>query len=66
MPSSGTESLSARQVRCARLRRPEISVEIERQVRAELAKGTGIITAAKRLGLGNGTVHRIRREKAAL
>jgi hypothetical protein len=35
-------------------------------VRAELAKGTGIITTAKRLGLGNGTVHRIRREMAGV
>ena len=44
------------------LGRPKIGAEIERKVRAELAKGTGIIAAAKKLGLGNGTVHRIRRE----
>jgi DNA invertase Pin-like site-specific DNA recombinase len=48
------------------LGRPKISPEIERQVRAKLAKGTGIITTAKRFGLGNGTVHRIRGEMAAL
>jgi DNA invertase Pin-like site-specific DNA recombinase len=44
------------------LGRPKISQDLERKARAELAKGTGIITTAKRLGLGNGTVHRIRRE----
>ena len=44
------------------LGRPRIGAEIERKVRTELARGTGIITTAKLFGLGNGTVHRIRRE----
>jgi DNA invertase Pin-like site-specific DNA recombinase len=47
------------------LGRPKISAEIERKVRAELAKGTGIIATAKLLGLGNGTVHRVRRSMTA-
>jgi DNA invertase Pin-like site-specific DNA recombinase len=47
------------------LGRPKVGAEVERQVGAELAKGTGIISTAKKLGLGNGTVHRIRREMAA-
>jgi len=49
----------------ADLGRPKISAEIEHKVRAELAKGTGIIATAKLLGLGNGTVHRIRRSMTA-
>jgi hypothetical protein len=32
------------------------------QARRELAKGTGILTTAKRVGCGSGTVQRIRRE----
>jgi hypothetical protein len=31
----------------------------------ELAKGTGIIKTAKLIGLGVGTVHKLRREAAA-
>jgi len=47
------------------LGRPKIAAEVEARVRAELAKGTGIIATAKLFGLGNGTVHRIRREMTA-
>jgi DNA invertase Pin-like site-specific DNA recombinase len=48
-----------------RLGRPGIGTELERKVRAELAKGTGIVKTAKLVGVGNGTVHRIRPEMAA-
>jgi len=48
-----------------RLGCPGISTELERKVRAELAKGTGIVKTAKLVGVGNGTVHRIRREMGA-
>jgi DNA invertase Pin-like site-specific DNA recombinase len=41
------------------LGRPRIASEVERQVRAELSKGAGIMKVAKKLGLGNGTVQRI-------
>ena len=41
------------------LGRPRIAPEVERQVRTELSKGTGIMKVAKKLGLGNGTVQRI-------
>jgi hypothetical protein len=35
---------------------------MEERVRAELAKGTGILKTARVLGLGTGTVQRIKRE----
>jgi DNA invertase Pin-like site-specific DNA recombinase len=44
------------------LGRPRISEKLERQARAELAKGTGIIKVAKLLGVGNGTIQRIKQE----
>ena len=47
------------------LGRPRVSTKIEAQVRAELAKGTGILKTAKRIGLGGGTVQRIRRAMMA-
>jgi DNA invertase Pin-like site-specific DNA recombinase len=47
------------------LGRPQIDSAIERKAQRELAKGTGILKVAKALGLGTGTVHRIKREMAA-
>jgi hypothetical protein len=38
---------------------------IEAKVRAELAKGTGILKTSKALGVGVGTVQRIKREALA-
>jgi DNA invertase Pin-like site-specific DNA recombinase len=46
------------------LGRPRVSTKIEGQVRAELAKGTGILKTAKLIGVGSGTVQRIRRDMA--
>jgi DNA invertase Pin-like site-specific DNA recombinase len=47
-----------------RLGRPGVSAAIVAAVRAELARGTGILSTAKRVGCGSGTVQRIRREMA--
>ena len=44
-----------------RLGRPTIPVDVEKVIRATLAKGTGIIKAAKLHGVGVGTVQRISR-----
>ena len=43
-----------------RLGRPTLDAALERKAQAELAKGTGILKVAKKLGLGTGTVHRIK------
>ena len=44
-----------------RLGRPRVPSAVERQARRHLAKGTGILRVAKALGLGTGTVQRIKR-----
>jgi DNA invertase Pin-like site-specific DNA recombinase len=46
------------------LGRPRIADGIERAIRRELAKGTGIKTTARKLGVGVGTVQRVKREVA--
>jgi len=43
-----------------KLGRPKVEREVERKVRRELAKGTGIVKVARMLGVGNGTVARIK------
>jgi len=48
-----------------RLGRPQIGSETERKAQRELRKGTGILSVAKMLRLGTGTVHRIKREMEA-
>ena len=48
-----------------RLGRPEIDGEAVRKAEHELRKGKGILAVAKQLGLGTGTVHRIKREMTA-
>jgi DNA invertase Pin-like site-specific DNA recombinase len=47
-----------------KLGRPAIDSGLEQKVRRELAKGSGIIRTAKKLGLGTGTVHRIKQAMA--
>jgi DNA invertase Pin-like site-specific DNA recombinase len=47
-----------------RLGRPRVDHRMETKVRAELTKGTGVIKTAKALGIGVGTVQRIKREMA--
>src|SRR5437868_5125742 len=48
-----------------RLGRPRVDHRIAARVRAELTKGTGVVKTAKALGIGVGTVQRIKRETAA-
>ena len=45
----------------ARLGRPKINANLERKAQRQLAKGTGILKVAKSLGLGTGTIQRIKR-----
>jgi DNA invertase Pin-like site-specific DNA recombinase len=47
------------------LGRPPIASELERKAQRQLRKGTGILKVAKLVGLGTGTVHRIKREMNA-
>ena len=47
------------------LGRPRVTDAIEQRARSELAKGSGIIKVAKMLGVGNGTVQRIKDEMRA-
>jgi DNA invertase Pin-like site-specific DNA recombinase len=47
------------------LGRPAIAIELERKAQRELRKGSGILRVAKMVGLGTGTVHRIKREMNA-
>jgi DNA invertase Pin-like site-specific DNA recombinase len=47
-----------------RLGRPGSEPEKIEQARSELAKGTGIAKTARLLGLGTGTVHKLKREMA--
>jgi DNA invertase Pin-like site-specific DNA recombinase len=48
-----------------RLGRPPVDHRIAARICAELTKGTGVIKTAKALGIGVGTVQRIKREMAA-
>ena len=47
------------------LGRPAIAGDLERKAQRQLRKGTGILKVAKLVGLGTGTVHRIKREMEA-
>src|ERR1035438_10312607 len=47
------------------LGRPPIASELERKAQRQLRTGTGILKVAKMVGLGTGTVHRIKRENNA-
>jgi DNA invertase Pin-like site-specific DNA recombinase len=46
-------------------RRP-LSDDLVERIRERLATGTGILKTAKGLGVGTGTVHRVKREMGAL
>jgi DNA invertase Pin-like site-specific DNA recombinase len=46
------------------LGRPKVSGRDEERARKELAKGTGVVRTARLVGLGTGTVQRIKREMA--
>ena len=45
----------------ARLGRPKIDASLERKAQRQLERGTGILKVAKSLGLGTGTIQRIKR-----
>ncbi len=47
-----------------RLGRPRVAPSVERKVRAQRAKGIGIKSIARKLGVGTGTVQRIVKEAA--
>jgi DNA invertase Pin-like site-specific DNA recombinase len=49
-----------------RLGRRPVSTDVVERIRAQLANGSGILKTAKALGIGTGTVHRIKREMAAV
>jgi DNA invertase Pin-like site-specific DNA recombinase len=48
-----------------KLGRPKVEFALERKAQKQLAKGTGILKVAKMLGLGTGTVQRIKQEMSA-
>jgi DNA invertase Pin-like site-specific DNA recombinase len=48
-----------------RLGRRPVSREVVERIRAQLATGAGILKTAKALGVGTGTVHRVKREMVA-
>jgi DNA invertase Pin-like site-specific DNA recombinase len=56
--------LSRAKAQGKRLGRPKVPSAVERQAQRHLAKGIGILRVAKTLGLGTGTVHRIKRAMA--
>jgi DNA invertase Pin-like site-specific DNA recombinase len=56
--------LSRAKAQGKRLGRPKVPSAVERQVQRHLAKGAGILKVAKALGLGTGTVQRIKRAMA--
>ena len=45
-----------------RLGKPKVDVALERKAQKQLKKGVGILKVAKTLGLGTGTVQRIKQE----
>jgi DNA invertase Pin-like site-specific DNA recombinase len=47
------------------LGRPRVGKQVEDRARKELAKGTGVVKTARLLGIGTGTVQRVKREMAA-
>ena len=59
---AGLERAKARGVR---LGRPRTSAKIESTIRARLASGEGVKKVARTIGVGNGTVSRIKAEMAA-
>jgi DNA invertase Pin-like site-specific DNA recombinase len=48
-----------------RLGRRPASAELVERIREQLATGAGILKTAKALGIGTGTVHRVKRPMAA-
>jgi hypothetical protein len=46
--------------------RPKVDVSLERKAQKQLKKGVGILRVAKMVGLGTGTVQRIKQEMGAV
>jgi DNA invertase Pin-like site-specific DNA recombinase len=49
-----------------RLGRRPLSADVVQHIRAQLVTGAGILKTAKALGVGTGTVHRVKREITAV
>ena len=47
-----------------KLGRPKVSPQIENAIRAHLSAGKGILKVAAMVGVGSGTVQRVKREMA--
>jgi DNA invertase Pin-like site-specific DNA recombinase len=54
--------LARAKARGVKLGRRKVAPEVERKVRRKLAKGTGVLKTARMLGVGTGTVQRIKAE----
>ena len=50
----------------ARLGRPKVDIALERKAQKQLKKGIGILKVARMVGLGTGTVQRIKQEMGAV
>jgi DNA invertase Pin-like site-specific DNA recombinase len=48
-----------------RLGRRPVSADVVERIREQLATGVGILKTAKTLGVGTGTVHRVKRKMVA-
>jgi DNA invertase Pin-like site-specific DNA recombinase len=57
--------LDRAKARGVRLGRPRTGAKIEAAIRSRLARGDGVKKVAKAIGVGNGTVSRIKGEMAA-
>ena len=55
-------SLARARAQGKRLGRRPVSADVVERIKAHLAAGTGILKTAKALGVGTGTVHRVKRE----
>ena len=40
--------------------RPRVSAKVERKIREELSRGSGVLKTARLLGVGTGTVQRVK------
>ncbi len=49
-----------------RLGRRPVGEDVVERIREQLATGAGILKTAKALGVGTGTVHRVKREMVAI
>ena len=57
--------LARARARGVKLGRPKVSAKVEAAIRESLGAGTGILKTAKTVGVGSGTVQRVKAELAA-